>query len=285
MTKLDQFESVFKSADKAVYTYDRPTFDRVLVVTDLDEADTADITVRVRSFLTAIDEAGTRWGTLTGDAFGSVQALLERIEERKPDLIVTYRHLHSEAWRWPYSLGEYLDVMTQATPVPVLVLPHPDAERALPHTVANTDCVMAITDHLTADSRLINWALRLTARSGTCWLTHVESQRQFDHFLSAVEKIPEIETDDVRELVEAQLLKEPRDYARACREELAQQEVDVSVEEIVSTGHRLSEYKQLIASHAVELLVMHTRDEDQFAMHGLAYPLAVELRHIPLLLV
>ncbi len=32
MTKLDQFESVFKSADKAVYTYDRPTFDRVLLV-------------------------------------------------------------------------------------------------------------------------------------------------------------------------------------------------------------------------------------------------------------
>jgi hypothetical protein len=30
---------------------------------------------------------------------------------------------------------------------------------------------------------------------------------------------------------------------------------------------------------------MHTRDQDQLAMHGLAYPLAVELRHIPLLLV
>ncbi len=76
MTKLDQFESVFKSADKAVYTYDRPTFDRVLLVTDLNEADTADITRRVRSFLTAIDQAGTRWGALSGDAFGSVQALL-----------------------------------------------------------------------------------------------------------------------------------------------------------------------------------------------------------------
>ena len=60
MTKLDQFESVFKSADKAVFTYDRPTFDRVLLVTDLNEADAADIARRVRSFLTAIDDAGTR---------------------------------------------------------------------------------------------------------------------------------------------------------------------------------------------------------------------------------
>ena len=60
MTKLDQFESVFKSADKSVFTYDRPTFDRVLLVTDLNEADAADIARRVRSFLTAIDDAGTR---------------------------------------------------------------------------------------------------------------------------------------------------------------------------------------------------------------------------------
>jgi hypothetical protein len=29
---------------------------------------------------------------------------------------------------------------------------------------------------------------------------------------------------------------------------------------------------------------MNTKDEDQLAMHGLAYPLAVELRDIPLLM-
>ena len=99
MTNLNQFESVFKSADKAVYTYDRPTFDRVLVVTDLNEADAANITYRVRTFLNTIDAASTRWDTLSGDAFGSVQALLEGIEEHKPDLIVTYRHLHSSDWQ------------------------------------------------------------------------------------------------------------------------------------------------------------------------------------------
>ena len=69
MTKLDQFESVFRSADKAVYTYDRPAFDRVLLVTDLNEADTADFTSRVRSFLTAIGPSGhavgySFWGCL-----------------------------------------------------------------------------------------------------------------------------------------------------------------------------------------------------------------------------
>jgi nucleotide-binding universal stress UspA family protein len=197
---------------------------------------------------------------------------------------VTYRHLHSDAWQWPHGLGEYLDVLTQATDIPVLVLPHPDAKRALPHAVANTDCVMAITDHLTADARLVDYALRLTAPSGTCWLTHIESQQQFDRFLDAVEKIPEIETDDVRQLVEAQLLKEPRDYVESCRKGIEAQGVPVKIEAIVAMGDRVEEYRRLVEDHRVDLLVLNTLDGDQLAMHGQAYPLAAKLRGIPLLM-
>ena len=284
MTKLDQFESVFKSADKAVYTHDRPTFDRVLLVTDLNEADAADIASRVRSFLTAVDDAGTQWNTLSGDDFSSVRSLLEVIEERKPDLIITYRHLHSEAWRWPHSLGEYLDVMTQATSVPVLVLPHPDAERALPHSIKNTDRVMAITNHLTGDNRLVNMAVRFTEPGGTCWLTHVESQPVFERYMEAVSKIPAIDTDVAREALAAQLLKEPRDFIAACRAEIDAQGLPISIDEVVVMGRRVDEYEDLIAKREIDLLVLHTKDDDQLAMHGAAYALAVELRGIPLLM-
>ncbi len=284
MTKLDQFESVFNSADKAVYTYDRPTFDRVLLITDLNEADAADIASRVRSFLTAIEDAGTRWDTLSGDAFTSVQTLLESIEERKPDLIVTYRHLHSEAWRWPHSLGEYLDVMTQATSVPVLVLPHPDADRALPHSIKDTDRVMAITNHLTGDNRLVNMAVRFTEPGGTCWLTHVESQPVFERYMDVISKIPAIDTDVAREVLAEQLLKEPRDFIAACRAEINAQGLTISIEEVVAMGRRVDEYGELITKREIDLLVLHTKDDNQLAMHGAAYVLAVELRGIPLLM-
>ena len=284
MTKLDQFESVFKSADKAVYTYDRPTFDHVLLVTDLNEADAADIASRVRSFLAAVDEAGTRWDTLSGDAFGSVQALLEGIEERTPDLIVTYRHLHSEAWQWPHSLGEYLDVMTQATSVPVLVLPHPDADHALPHSIKDTDRVMAITDHLTGDDRLVNLAVAFTEPGGTCWLTHVESQPVFERYMEAVSKIPAIDTDVARESLAEQLLKEPRDFIAACRAEIDAQGLPITIEEVVAMGRRVDEYGDIVVKREIDLLVLHTKDDDQLAMHGAAYALAVELRSIPLLM-
>lgn len=284
MTTLDQFESVFKSADKAVYDYQSPTFDRVLLVTDLDDADTAAITTQIRSFLAEIDETDTWWGALSGAAYATVQALLENIEEHKPDLIVTYRHLHSEAWHWPHSLGEYLDVMTQATSVPVLVLPHPDADRALPHSVKNTDRVMAITNHLTGDSRLVNMAVTFTQPGGTCWLTHVESQPVFDRYIEAVSRIPAIDTETARESLAEQLLKEPRDFIAACRAEIDAHGLPVTIDEVVAMGRRVDEYQDLITRREIDLLVLNTKDDGQLAMHGAAYALAVELRGIPLLM-
>jgi len=144
--------------------------------------------------------------------------------------------------------------------------------------------VMAITDHLTADARLVDHALRFTAPDGACWLTHIESQRQFDRYQEAVEKIPEIDTGDARELIAAQLLKQPRDYIESCRAAIEAQRVPIQIEALVAMGDRIDEYRRLIEDHRIDLLVLNTLDGDQFAMHGQAYPLAVALRGIPLLM-
>lgn len=283
MTNLNIFESVFKSADKTVYTHTPVEINRLLFVTDLNDSDATPLIDQALSFLSVLG-SNIEWHHIGGDAFDTVGALIERVEQAAPDLLVTYRHLHSGAWQWPHGLGEYLDVLTQVTGTPVLVLPHPDANRALPHAVSNTDRVMAITDHIVAGAELVDYALRLTSPGGSCWLTHVESKRQFDHFVAAVEKIPEIETDDVRELVEAQLLKEPRDYITSCRAAIEDAGINVKVEAIVSMGDRVSEYRRLVEEHHIDLLVFNTMDDGQLAMHGQAYPLAVELREIPLLM-
>jgi hypothetical protein len=134
MTKLDVFESVFRSADKPVYAHGRVEIARVLIVTDLSNAEAAPLVEQVRSFLSVLG-GDLQWQHLGGADFGSVGSLLEQVEGAAPHLIVTYRHLHSDAWQWPHGLGEYLDVLAQATDIPVLVLPHPDAERALPDAV------------------------------------------------------------------------------------------------------------------------------------------------------
>ena len=284
MTTLNQFESVFKAADKPVYAYARPNFERVLLVSDLEARDGEALAANVRTFLRVIDGPNTRWDTLDGGAFDSIQALLAVIEKRKPDLIVTYRHLHSNAWNWPHGLGEYLDVMTHATALPVLVLPHPDANRALPHSVQDTDRVMAITSHLTGDDRLVNHALAFTQPGGTCWLTHVESVAVFERYLDVIGKIPALDTEVARETIAEQLLKEPRDYIASCRAVIAAQDLPIRVEEVVVMGRRIQQYRALIEAREIDLLVLYTKDEEQLAMNGQAYPLAVELRGVPLLM-
>ena len=56
----------------------------------------------------------------------------------------------------------------------------------------------------------------------------------------------------------------------------------MSVEAIVKLGHSISDYGELVDKLHIDLLVMHTRDDEQLAMHGLAYPLTIEFRQTPL---
>ena len=115
-------------------------------------------------------------------------------------------------------------------------------------------------------------------------MTHVENETVFEHYIATIGKIPSIDTDDARESIFAQLMKEPTDYIESCKGVLDQSDLAIEVLPIVTIGHRLETYKKLIEDHEVDLLVMNTKDEYQAAMHGLTYPLAVELRSIPLLL-
>ncbi len=284
MTRLDTFESVFKAADKPVFTYESIKVDRILLVTDMAADDAAALVPQLREFLAAVDDGRAEWTVLGAADFDNVKSLLDRVEDSHPDLIASWRHLRSDAWHWPFSLGEYLDVLVQATTSPILILPHPDAGRALPHSIRDTNRVMAMTDHLAGDSRLVNYALAFTHAGGQCWLTHVESDHDFERYMEVIAKIPSIDTEDARATIKAQLLKEPRDFVRRCRAAVEAEGLPVTVEELVTTGHRMSEYRQLIEDQEIDLLVMYARDEHQLAMHGRTYPLAVELRQIPLLM-
>ena len=217
MTKVDQFESAFRAADKPVFEFLQPVVERALVVTDLRGADATAFRDQVRDFLAVLGN-GVQWDLDDGDSFDTIKVLLERVNERKPDLICTYRNLHSEAWRWPYSLGEYLDVLTQIVACPVLVLPHPLVTRTNGRTLQGTDIVMAVTTHLAGDNSLVNNAAGFTNDDGTLWLAHVEDERGFGRFIDAISKIDAIDTDTARERIPAQMLKEPGDYIRSCRE-------------------------------------------------------------------
>ncbi len=286
MTNVDQFESVFRSAAKSVFHPADIDISTVLVVTDLVGDSAAAFSRAVQGFITGPDglRGPPQWELLEGSGFASQGELLEQVQRFDPSLVCTYRNLHSDGWRWPHSLGEYLDVLTQIHDAPVLVCPHPEELAPERFSEGGTDRVMAVTDHLAGDDRLVNWAVEIAENDGTLLLAHVEDERSYERIIDVIGKIPSLDTDLARTRIREQLLKEPTDYIRSCRDKLHEVGARVSVEEVVAMGHHLADYKRLLQEHEIDLLVLNTRDEDQMAMHGLAYPLAVELRKTPLLM-
>ena len=285
MTIVDQFESIFRAAAKEVFTYQKIAIDSVLVITDRDADGAKAFGEHVRNYAKVLGtDDDVRWRDVSGDEFNTAGELIELVEKEKPDLICTYRCLHSLSWKYPFSLGVHLDVLTQRTTVPVLVHPHPDAGRAYDHALENTRVVMAVTDHLAGDHHLVNYAARFTENDGTLWLSHIEDQQTFERYMDVISKIPQIDTDEARELLQKQLLKAPKEYATSCAAAMQGEDLSITVKSIVQLGDQLADYKSLIAEHKVNLLVMNTKDHDQFAMHGMAYPLAIEVREIPILM-
>jgi len=284
MTKVDQFESAFRAASKTLFQYDPVQIESVLVVTDRHAEEAGPLSQGLRSFLSVLDRGeNVRWATATGEDFSSVQELLARVEEHRPGLICTHRHLHNDSRRLPYTLGGFVDVLTQVASAPVLVFPHPD----VPEDVARytqTRTVMAVTDHMTGDDRLVNYAARFTHDDGTLLLTHIEDDAIFRRYIEAIGKIPEIPTSEAEALLRARLLKDPADYIESCASALTRERLPIQVREVVTMGHHLKEYARLVEEHEVDLLVFNTKDDDQLAMHGLAYPLAIELTTTPLLM-
>jgi hypothetical protein len=280
-TKVDQFESVFRAASKIQFEYDEVDVESVLIISDGDEAAAAAFGDRVKSYLSVLDRGeNVRWRVVHGAEFASIPQLLGLVDEERPGLICTYRHLHSDSWQWPYTLGEFVDVLTQVTTTPVLVMPHPEQESE--RVVVDTGVVIAMTDHLVGDHHLVNWAARFT--EGKLVLAHVEDDGVLKRMIETIGKIPTIDTEDARASIRDRLERDATDYMTSCAEALGHAGVPVTVEAVVAWGHHLKEYQRLVSEHEADLLVMNTKDDDQLAMHGLAYPLAIQVRSIPLLL-
>ena len=114
MTNVDQFESMFRSASREVFRHERVNIESVLVVTDRDEENAKLFGDRIRQFLSIVSaDKQVRWRDVNGSEFQTAGELLAVVESASPDIICTYRNLHSGAWRWPYSLGTHVDLLTQ----------------------------------------------------------------------------------------------------------------------------------------------------------------------------
>ncbi len=282
MDQIDEFESMFRRAERESFEYAGIPIDSIAFVSDQSEDEARRRQESLVRFMPALQSA-THWRFITGDEFSNVNDLLRLVDETQTDLIVTYRHLQEESLVPQHSLGVYLDVLTQATSIPVLVLPGTAGQ---PRNLSDLLCdrVMVVADHISGDSKLINYGVRMCPDNGTLWLCHVEDDAIFDRYMRAIERIPEIGSDQTRKLLDQTLRKEASDFIATCIRELSAARPSVTYESKVTRGHFLKQYTQLISDAEIDLVVANTKDEDQLAMHGMAWSIAVELLDVALLL-
>ena len=280
LDQIDEFESLFRRSEREEFVFADIPIESVALVTG-DESNQS-VQDSLKRFLPRIGEAAAWHGIGSGD-FSNVAELLEQIDAQQVDLVVTRRHLQEENLSPQHSLGVYLDELTQRTSIPVLVLP---GTARTPLEMSTEPCrrVMMVADHISGDHRLINYGMRMCTEGGTVWLCHIEDDMVFRRFVHAIEQIPEITSEPGATLLEEQLLKEARDFIETCFGTLRDEGPNVSLKSHVAMGHHVTEYRRLIDENEIELLVANTKDDDQLAMHGMAYSLSVELTDVPMLL-
>ena len=285
MSKIDEFESLFKSAAKPIFHIEPIRIKKSVIVVDVELDVVAEFVQRIGDFLKVLNsvESTIEIAVVSGSEFQSVGQLLDTIKGQSADLICTYRNLHGSANDFPFSLGECVDVLTQATDIPVLLVPRPN--ELTDSMLINTDRVMLMTDHLAGDNRLVSYGALFTQDHGKLILAHVEDEQTFLRYMQVISKIQDIDTDVAKEAIMEQLLKEPRDFIDSCEDGLKQAGLPLEIVPVVTVGHHLADYRNLVSEHEADLLILNTKDEDQLAMHGLAYPVSVELRDLPLLLI
>lgn len=280
---IDEFESIFRRAEREQFVFADVPINHVTIVTDGSVDDAKTIQINLQQFCTRLTDV-SHWRLIDDSQYSNVNALLTCIDEEQTDLIVTSRHLQERTLVPQHSLGVYVDVLTQTTSIPILVLPGTAAQ---PVDLSQKSCrrTMIVTDHIRGDNRLINYGVRFCSPGGTAWMCHVEDDLVFERYMRVIEKIPEIDSDDARRLIGEQLQNEANQFLEGCIAHLNEHGPNASYRSYVGKGHHLQMYRELIENHEIDLLVLNTKDEDQLAMHGAAYSLSVELLDVPMLLI
>ncbi|MCA9040412.1 MAG: hypothetical protein KDA65_08705 [Planctomycetaceae bacterium] len=283
MDHIDEFESIFRRADKATFEFHPPQWNRVALITDYGSEQQEQLKQEVIQYLPMLSSK-SEFFLLGENDFQNVVELLDLLRSKSVDLIITFRHLREKEHIPQHSLGVYIDVLTQTVPAPVLLMP---GSAVAPKSLAEMRCedVMVVTEQIAGDHRLVNYGAACAPAGGQLFLVHIEDDIVFERYMQVIEQIPEIDSSIAREQIDHQLLQDALDYQQSCEEAIKSARDQLMVYSIARRGHRLRDIQSLIDEQNVDLLVMNTKDDDQLAMHGLAYSLSVELQELPLLLV
>jgi hypothetical protein len=277
MVLVDEFESQFRRAVKSRYYYNPVSFKKILIVLDLPEEEAQNwIALFLETFAGTLE--GSIWEFYSVGREDSLDALILQVKEKEPDLIVTRRCLFQSFQMPVQTLGAHVDVLTQSTDIPLLLLPHKQEEFVSPQTV------LVASDVLEENHELVNHGVSFTPRGGELVLCSLEDETAFERYIEAIGKIPDIDSHLARTQIREQLLRSASEYERSCKSVLEEQKVSFAITTDVRFGRGIPDFREVVRNYAVNFIVTNTKDEQQSAMKGLAHALAVEFANLPALM-
>ena len=277
MLKIDHFASVFRAADKEIISIREREISKVLIVTDVNHEKSLEIWERWRSlFVHSVDVV-----ILHGETSRDISTITQKVEEAECDLIISYRCLHSDNWKYPHAVGSYIEVMTQLTSKPVLLMPHVLEDT---REYAPPESIVLISDDLTKEADLLGWACSFRGSQARCTLVELHNEAHFHRMMDVIAKIPQIDTEVAKDKIYLQLQKDSLDWVSRSQEIVGRWERPLSLQRTEMAQSCMTSCTELVQKEASELIVLNTKDEDQLAIHGLVYPFMVQFRHVPLLL-
>ena len=283
MVLIDEFESQFRRAAKEHFKFESIGWEKILIVVEKPEVLEGHVNQLSANMLGSKFAASPKVEVFSLLPQEPVTEFIKRIKEIEPSLIITHRHLFHLSPQQIQSLGIHIDVITQSTDIPVLLIPETDSCES--HDIPTTfKKVIVLSDHLPKDSHLISYGISVAAENAELILVDMEDRLAFDRFIEIVSKIPEIDTELAREKVKEQLFKEAEEFQDDCLATLVELNLPLTLKKEVRFGSTVADFRELVSAHNADLIVMNTKDHEQLAMHGLAYPLAVEFTDIPLVM-
>jgi hypothetical protein len=277
MLKMDHFASIFRAADKELLLISEVLLSKVVLVTDVSREESLEIWERWKGILpndvelVLFDQETSR----------SLSNLVQRIDTLGCDLIITYRCLHSDAWKYPFAIGSHVEVLTQVSSCPVLLMPDP-RENMDPFTDASL--IMLMSGDLSQEGELVGLACGIRGKEAEIILTQLEDNFAMKRLLSLISKIPQIDTDVAERAIFERIEREAEEWVNRCSDLLSQRENPPKITHMLLHEPTIEDCVQLMRNTKPDMLVINTKDDEQLAIHGLAYPLMVQFRNLPLLL-
>ena len=278
--RLDLFESIFKRAQRINFDYAPPVLDSVLILTsELAEAAPATLIERSLGVLNRPMPPIVARRSLSNDA--DELSIGNLVLDLSPDLIVLQRHLLQGDHTWNRGFGGLVQSLIQHHSIPILVLPNHLTE---PNESTGFTTVAAVVDQPLNNNDLVNWASTFCNSPGALYLHHIEAEDQFERTMTAIERIPELNSQVARRTLKRELMQEADRFLQHCQLTLQQYRPDLSVQYSVDMTRVQHGYLSWLEQTKPDLIVLDTLDATRALNRGIAGVLSLQFTDLPFLL-